>query len=233
MSHWRQVLRRLERQHGRPQPTNRRSPLEQLVLGLLSDQTSERKAAQALKRLQTEFVDFNELRVTRPGDVAEAIQMVAEPEVKAKRIRRVLQQLFLKNGSVELDFLKRLPLPQARGFLEQLEDVDARTVATVVLLSLGGNALPADAAVTRLSKRIGLTRRSWSTEQVQQALERAIPADDKFAFYRLMVVHGEKVCLVKTTRCEACALDRMCQSSRRRPGPAGRAQVPKRQSRHR
>jgi len=222
-SRWRQVLRRLEKQHGRPEPAARRPPLEQLILGLLSDQTSERKAVQALRRLQTDFVDFNEVRVTRPNDLAAAIHMVADPQAKAKRILRVLHQLFLRNACVTLEFLTRLPLDQARGFLEQLDGVDARTVATVVLLSLGGSALPADAALVRIAKRIGLVGRAWHAEQVQQVLEDAIPADDKFAFYRLMVIHGETVCLVKTTRCEACSLRTLCESSGARPKKAAAA----------
>jgi endonuclease-3 len=222
------VLTRLLEQHGRPEETPRRPPLEQLVLGLLGEQTSERKAEQGLRRLRTDFVDFNEVRVTRPHEVAKAIQMVAEPHLKAWRIVRVLRQVFLRHGQVDLDFLSRLPLDQARGLLEQLDGVDARTVATVVLLSLGGNALPADAAVVRLSKRIGLVPRGWSAEQVQQALEEAVPPGDKSVFYRLMLVHGEKVCLVKTTRCAACALRHSCESSRVRPQRAASGKRPQR-----
>ena len=228
---WRAVLRRLEKQYGRPEQATDRTPLEQLILGLLSDQTSERKAAQALRRLHTDFVDFNEVRVTRPRDLAQAIQMVADPFAKARRIGRVLQQLFQKQGCVDLDFLRRWPLPQARGFLEQLEGVNPRTVATVVLLSLEGNALPADAAVVRISKRIGLVGRGWPADQVQQALERAVPAEEKFAFYRLMVIHGERVCLVKTTRCEVCGLSSLCESSRTGPPAAPSASAADRSAR--
>lgn len=220
----------LEKQHGRPERPGPgsdagRTCLDQLILGVLSDETSERKAAQALRRLREEFVDLNELRVARPHDCARVIQMVAQPEAKAGTITGVLQQLFTRYGALDLDlnFLKDLPLNQARAFLEQLEGVDARTAASVILFSLGGNTIPADASVVRVTKRTGLVNRTWSTEQVQQALERMIPAADRFSFYALMVIHGEKICLVKTTRCEACALVRICETGRERMKPAASA----------
>lgn len=217
---WRRVLNRLEKEYGRPERGVQRRPLDQLILGLLSAGTSERKAAQALRRLQTDFVDFNEVRVSRPNDVAEAIQVVADPEGKANRIIRVLQQLFLRYGGVDLDLLLKAPLGEAQASLQQLPGVDARTAATVVLLSLGGQALPADPAVVRLSKRIGLVDRAWSTDQVQEALSALVPSEERYAFYCLMQVHGEKVCLVKTTRCAACVLSRLCAGRRVRPAAA-------------
>ena len=213
-NNWREVLRRLEEQHGRPGETSLRPPLEQLILGILGGQTSERMARQALRRLQEEFVDFNEVRVTRPADLARTIQMVADPEEKARRIVAVLQQLFAKNSRVDLDFLTSLPIPQARGVLEQLEGIDQRTVAGVVLLSLGGNALPAEAAVVRVAKRIGLVPRGLTPGEVQQLLEETVPPGEKRNFHHLMCLHGERVCLVKTTRCADCSLPDLCQSSR-------------------
>ena len=206
---WRQTLSALERAYGRPERTNARSPLESLVLGLLKGETSERVAEQALRRLRGHFLDFNEVRVTRPQDVAEAIQIVAAPEAKALAITGVLQTLFLRSGTVDLDFLTRLPLTQARAFLEQLNGLDGRTVATV-LLGLGAQTVPADASVVRMAKRLGLADRTSTAEQIQAALERVVPAADKYALYALVVRHGERVCQVRTARCVTCVLKRMC-----------------------
>jgi len=222
---WQRVLTLLEKQHGRPErpAAPPRSPLAQLVLALLGDDTSERKAALALRRLEAECVDFNELRVTRPREFAELAQMVADPVGKAVTISRVLNQLVERTGSVDLDFLTQLPITQARAFLEQLDDVDARTIASVILFALGGNAIPADASVVRVTKRIGLINRALSAERAQAALERMVPAADRFTFYALMVTHGEAVCLVKVTRCEDCALKKVCESSRVRAKRSARS----------
>jgi endonuclease-3 len=220
---WRQVLKRLERQHGRPERRDAPSPLEALILGLLKAETSERVAERALRRLTAEFLDFNEVRVTRPREIADAIQSVADPLEKATRIVRVLSALFQQRGTMDLDFLRRLPAVQARAFLESLDGVDARAVATV-MQSLGAPAIPADAAVVRLAKRLGLADRAASADQVQQALERLVPAADKSTFHALLVRHGEAVCQVRTTRCRACGLVTLCVNGP--PSASGRAARP-------
>lgn len=198
------------------------TPLEHLVLGLLKRDTSERKAVQALRRLQAEFVDFNELRVTQPREVAGVIQMVADPAAKAVTLTSVLQQLWAKHYALELDFLGRLPIQEARAFLGQLNGLDEQTISTVLLMSLGGNTIPADASVVRVTKRLGLVPRAWSAAQVQKHLERELPPGEKFTFHQLCVAHGEKVCLVKTTRCELCGLSGLCETARRQ----GKAKPP-------
>ena len=131
----RQVLRRLEQQHGveaRPAASspqagddergndNGGGPLEQVLFGILSRGTSARNALQALHRLRTEFTDLNEVRVSTSRQVAEAIQTVADPEAKAVAILALLKDLFLKRHGVNLDFLRRLPEAEARAFLERL-----------------------------------------------------------------------------------------------------------------
>ena len=65
------VLCRLKRLYGAPgkQPADV-EPIEQLVLAILADNESPGKAQSVLQRLKGYYVDFNELRVARPSELA-------------------------------------------------------------------------------------------------------------------------------------------------------------------
>src|ERR1700709_1346790 len=58
---------------GRPEPREVREPLNALVRGAMSYDVSDAKADEALKHIDKEFVDLNELRVATDLEIQELL----------------------------------------------------------------------------------------------------------------------------------------------------------------
>ncbi|MCL2330137.1 MAG: hypothetical protein FWC56_02420, partial [Phycisphaerae bacterium] len=125
-----------------PEPTE---PIEQLIIGILAENTSETKASALFKRLCDQMVDLNELRVTPAVELAETIgTSLPQAREKADRIVRVLHEIRQRQDNLDLSFLKQRGRREAREFLDSLEGVGAYAAASVMVHSLGGHAIPVD-----------------------------------------------------------------------------------------
>ncbi|MFQ5845764.1 MAG: hypothetical protein ACE5JG_12335, partial [Planctomycetota bacterium] len=66
------VLRKLEERHG-PLQLRSDGPVEQALWMMLLRHSSPDRAQRALRALQRHYLDYNELRVAQPPDIAEVI----------------------------------------------------------------------------------------------------------------------------------------------------------------
>ena len=116
---------------------------------LLWESTSV-KASQALKRLETGIVDFNELRACMPDEVVRIIgeRYPRAPE-RALRLRTALNVIFSREHRVTLEPLAALGRKEAREHLEKIDGVPSFVAARVCLLALSHHAAPVDSRIHR------------------------------------------------------------------------------------
>ena len=123
---------------------------------------------------------------------------------KAKAIRGTMKMLLEEyNGRVpdRLEDLLRLP-----GV--------ARKTANVVVAERGeAQGIVVDTHVRRLSQRLGLTRKD-DPVKIERELQRLVPRPDWNRFPHLLIWHGRRVCIARSPRCEACAVNDLCPASR-------------------
>src|SRR6516164_9041435 len=86
-----QILNVLKKQFDSPEP-EKRPVLEELVYGVLREGATRPLADKAYCALQEHFFDWNEVRVSAPQEVAEAIADLPEATVKSERIIGILQE---------------------------------------------------------------------------------------------------------------------------------------------
>jgi endonuclease III len=181
------VYNRLVRQHGKPKHDSLADPIEQLLLGVLARGTTETAAAAAMKRLQEGTVDLNELRVASPREM---VQLLGEnfPSAieKARDINSILNEIFNRQHELDLDFLRDKTRREAKDYLQKMPGVDACTVARVMLVSVGGHAIPVDENILSYLRKQELVDPEADEAEVQAFLERNIAADDAYAFYTLV-----------------------------------------------
>jgi endonuclease III len=178
-----QMLRKL----GKPAEPELVDPIEQLIVGILSSCASHSKALSVFRRLQQQMVDLNELRVTPPSELAEAIgDSLPLAKQKAHRIVDALNAIRKRQDSLDLSFLKHRGRREAREYLESLEGVDSATAASVLLYSLGGHAIPIDDLTLYVLQKEEIVESSASTAEVQTFLERHVPANQAKVFSELL-----------------------------------------------
>jgi endonuclease III len=181
-----------------------RNDLELLVSVMLSAQTTDVNVNRVTERL------FEKYR--RPEDYLAVPQEELERDIfatgffrqKAKALRGTMKMLLEEyDGRV----------PRRIGDLVRLPGV-ARKTANVVAAELGEpQGIVVDTHVRRLSQRLGLTRQE-DPVKIERDLQRLVPREHWGLFPHLLIWHGRRVCLARAPRCEDCAVNDLCPSSR-------------------
>jgi endonuclease-3 len=209
----RETIGLLRSEYGALPRRPRRDPLDELVLGVLSQNTSDANSGHAFARLKDAFPDWQSLLAADTQRIEEAIRPGGLAPTKAVRIRSLLAEVGRRRGSLDLRFLGELPVAEARAWLESLPGVGPRTAAVVLLFSLDRPALPVDTHVHRVARRLGLAPEKASAGQTQALLEPLLAPEDVYPFHLYLIEHGRRTCLARRPRCPVCALRRGCPSA--------------------
>ncbi len=216
-----EVLEALRRQYGPVRWEPRYDPVSELVFTVLSQHTSDVNAAKAYETLLAAFGSWEAVARADPREIARSIQVGGLAQTKAPRIKAMLLRVQELRGSLDLEFLRDLPLEEAKTWLRQLPGVGPKTAAIVLCFSLGRPAMAVDTHVHRVAKRLGLIGSKVNLEQAHALLERAVAPEQVFAFHVYLITHGRRVCRAPQPRCQDCVLEPGCPSSLlRSPGAA-------------
>jgi endonuclease III len=183
--------------------------VDELVLTVLSQNTSDRNRDVAHSRLRERFASWDEVRDAPVEELEEAIRPGGLAPTKAVRIQRILQAL--DDG---LDWLEDAPVEEARAYLESLPGVGRKTAACVLLFSFGRPEVPVDTHVYRVASRLGLIRPGASFDEAHDQLLRLTDPEDAYEIHVLLIRHGRRTCTARAPRCPECPLLRMCPYGR-------------------
>ena len=207
----REVVRRLDALHGRPEWRRRMDPLDELVACILSQHTSDANSGRAYRQLRERFPSWQMVMDAPVEAVEEAIHPGGLAASKAPRIQAVLRTVAERNGgSLSLDFLQEMDTDSARRYLLSLPGVGPKTAAIVLCFSLGRPVIPVDTHVFRVSWRLGFFDRRVGEAKAHDLLQQVVPQEDIYAFHVHLIRHGRQVCKAQRPRCEACPLTDLC-----------------------
>jgi endonuclease III len=204
------VITRLENVYGPRTLRPGRDPLDELVLTILSQNTSDRNSGRAYRMLRQRFPNWEALLEAPVAEVYDAIKAAGLGNIKALRIQQTLGAVLERCGELSLDFLDDLPLTEARAWLTALDGIGPKTAACVLLFALGKPALPVDTHVHRVAQRLGLIGPKVGAEAAHVLLEAAVPPAEVYAFHVNMIQHGRLVCHALRPQCAACPLADLC-----------------------
>ncbi len=196
-------------------------PIAELVLTLLSQNTSDSNSGRAFIRLLNEFPDYESLLDADVKKIEKAIQPGGLAPTKAPRMQAMLREVWSRRaqagarpgGSFDLTFLQELPLDEARAWLRSLPGVGPKTAACVLLFSLGMPALPVDTHVHRVAKRLGLVPEKSTAERAFEQLEPMLKPEQVYPFHIQLIKHGRRTCSARKPKCGECPLASGCPSA--------------------
>jgi endonuclease-3 len=192
------ILPSLISAYGDRSPSHRLAPVDELVLTILSQNTSDINSRRAYKSLMDAFGGWDRVSRAPGARIAEAIRAGGLSEVKSRYIQGALRSLEKEAGGYDLRFLKGMELVAARAWLMRLPGVGMKTASCVLLFSLDMPAFPVDTHVLRVAVRLGL--------------ERIVRPADIYRCHVLMIEHGRKTCRARRPLCVSCAMARICPS---------------------
>lgn len=187
-----------------------KDPFKNLIITVLSQNTSEANCVRAYKGLSAKFEITPEVLANADVEaIKQAIKSGGLYNVKSKRIKEISKAVLEKfNG----DIVKVLALPkdEAKRRLMELPGIGNKTAD--VLLSRGyteKDVMPVDTHFDRIAKRIGLVKPNASYEEVSKALLDFIPREpDRIG--GLFWLLAKYTCQAQKPKCYECPIITLC-----------------------
>ena len=179
----------------KPQPIESRDALQALVRGAMSFDVTDAKAEDAMKAINREFVDLNELRVATDLEIQEMLgQRYPAIEKRVAMITQSLNNIFEREHTLSLDRLKTISKKDARQFLRDLPEMHPFVEAYVMLFSFDGGAVPIDDEILKYLVEQEIVEPETTLEETQKFVEHSIKADDSYDTYMALrrAVGGKK-----------------------------------------
>ncbi len=209
-----EIVRRLSELYGQPVWRPHGDPMSELILTILSQNTSDANSGRAFMRLRWRFGTWEELLAANPDEIVPEIQAGGLARIKAPRIKGILEEVWARCGSFDMMFLKELPLDEAKTWLRSLPGVGPKTAACVLMFALGRPALPVDTHVHRVAQRLGLVPAKAGAAQAHDILEAILKPDEVYPFHVSLIKHGRRLCRAQRPLCERCPLRDGCPFGR-------------------
>ena len=209
----RTIERRLRKRFGPLEPPRRTDPLEELILTVLSQHTSDLNAGRAFEALRDAFPSWEDVVLAKPERVADVIRSGGLANTKAPRIQQILREIRERQGRYDLSFLRERSDEEAREYLTSLPGVGPKTAAVVMSFSLGRAAMPVDTHVHRVSGRLGLIPPKTSADKAHRLLEDLVPPELRTSLHVGLIRLGREICKAGRPRCEECPLVDLCPTA--------------------
>lgn len=214
-----EISDRLARRFGRKQSSpHETDPLRNLVLTILSQNTTDANRDRAFATLGERFPSIPLLAAASPKDVEEAIRTAGLARAKAKAILSALSRIHRERGEYSLDFLDGMPLAEARNYLTSFPGVGVKTANVLLLFSFGKEAFPVDTHILRVAKRLGVVPPSADLSRAAFHLEPHVPAGEPMPLHINLIRLGREICRPRDPSCPECPLLPVCPEGRRRTG---------------
>lgn len=161
--------------------------LWQFVYSFLAWESTTSRAGAASKRLHGAVVDYNEMRVALPDELAGMIgDRYPKGAERAARLRSALNDLYKREHAVSLARIATMAKRDARTFLESLEGTPHFVAARMLLLALGGHAFPVDDRMLRALVDEGAVPPELEQAEAAGWLERQFRAGEAAEAYLLL-----------------------------------------------
>lgn len=209
----REIHRRLRTVHGPLEPPRRLDPLEELILTILSQNTSDVNRDRAYRALRSRYPTWEAVAAAPEPDLVETIRPGGLAATKAPRILRVLREIREREGRLDLSWMAEAPDEDVEAYLTSLPGVGRKTAACVLAFALGRPVLPVDTHVHRVATRLGLLPERTQADRAHGLLADAVPPRDRVSMHVGLIRHGRATCRAARPRCDACPLRDLCPSA--------------------
>ena len=204
------MQRRLRKVQGPFEPKPALPIIDELVLTVLSQHTSDINRDRAFAGLTERYASWEEVASAPAVQIADAIRPGGIADVKARRIKAILTEIESREGKLSLARLQGLDDQVVAQYLCELPGVGPKTAACVLVFSMGRPAFPIDTHVHRIARRLGWIAAKATAEQAHDVLAPKVPSDIRYDLHVALIDHGRKICKPRMPRCSDCVLFDLC-----------------------
>jgi endonuclease III len=179
---------------GKPPAAPKLEPLKALVRAAMSYDVSDSRADDAMRAIEREFVELNEMRVATELEVQEMLgSRYPEIEQRVEMITRCLNAIFEREHTLSLDRLRTISKRDARQFIRELPLIHPFVEAYVMMYAFETPAMPMDGEILEYLRGEGMFDEKTSVEDAQRFLEHNLKAEEMHDFFVLIrrAAHSE------------------------------------------
>ena len=185
-------------------------PVRIMIEAVLQADSTPAQAARAMRVIEHEYVDFNELRVSPIKDLTDSIGADC-PGIrhKAEELVAALGGVYAKSSAISLEYLADKTKREQRRLLSEL-GLREYAVGSVLLLGLDRHAIPVDRDLAECLEMDGYVHPGSEVADIQSFLERIVSRSKGLAaheFFRAFVQKHSKV-LAKKRQAEQAAAEK-------------------------
>jgi endonuclease-3 related protein len=184
------------------------SPFEIMVGAVLVQSTAWRNVERAIDNLRDAAVmEPAALYKLPPTELAELIRPAGYYQVKAKRLRNLLQYVVERHGG-SLEVMFKTSLATVREELLEINGVGPETADAILLYAGGLPTFVVDTYTHRILARHGWVGYDATYDEIKDYFETALPADPALfnEYHALLVRVGKDFCKRAAPQCEGCPL---------------------------
>ena len=186
----------------------RRDPVDELILTILSQSTSDANCYRGWEALRARYPEA--VLAAPAGEVEETIRPAGLSKQKLGTILSTLAHLKDEHGRPTLDHLETLDDAAALDYLTSFKGVGVKTAACVLCFSMGRDVIPVDTHVHRIALRLGLVPENANAIRTHEILNEIVPPELRYELHVLLIGHGRTVCTARRPRCDECAVSSLC-----------------------
>src|ERR1051325_1267600 len=205
-----EIIKLLKRAHADAKcALNHSNPFELLVATILSAQCTDERVNKVTADLFRKYRKPDDYLKVPATELQEDIRTTGFFRNKTKSIQGACAML-VENFKGQV--------PKTMDELLELPGVARKTANVVLGVGYGIAAgVVVDTHVTRLSRRLGLTKQNDAVK-IEQDLIELVPKKDWIIFSHLLIFHGRRVCKARRPLCEECQVEKLCPSSMLKTG---------------
>ena len=171
-----------------------------LVAVVLSAQATDAGVNRATKALFPRADTPAKMLALGEDELREAIKTIGLFRNKAKNVIALSRALIEQHGG---------EVPHGRAALEALPGVGRKTANVVLNVAFGEETIAVDTHILRVANRLNLAPGRTPLE-VEQGLERVVPARYKRHAHHWLILHGRYICLARSPKCWRCPIEDLC-----------------------
>jgi endonuclease-3 len=180
-----------------------KTPFQLLIATILSAQATDQKVNQVTPALFKRYRDARALAEANPAEVEKMIQPTGFFRAKTKSIIGCARALVEGYGG---------EVPPRMEDLVTLPGVGRKTANVVLGVAFKLPGFAVDTHVTRLTRRLGLTRQ-LDPVKIETEVTRMVPPEEWSDLSLRLILHGRRVCDARKPNCAGCVLNDICPSS--------------------
>ena len=178
------------------------SPYQLLVAVMLSAQCTDKRVNMVTPALFEAFPTVQDMAAATPGQIFPYVKSVSYPNAKSEHLAKMARMVCDRFGG---------EIPHDLDSMVTLPGVGRKTANVMLAVAFGGQAMPVDTHVFRVSHRIGLVPKRCTTPlSVEKELVKYFPKEQLSRAHHWLILHGRYVCTARNPKCPECCLSGLC-----------------------